>query len=83
MSSTFNNTDSTAPTGAVMLTSNEVARLLKISMRTLWRMHSRGSMPKAIRIGGVVRWSSEVIQKWIADGCPNQAACENEARRRD
>lgn len=77
MSNTLNSTDSTAPPGAAMLTSNEVARLLKVSMRTLWRMHSGGRIPKAIRIGGVVRWSSEVIQKWIAEGCPSQSNEKN------
>lgn len=81
MSQVINNSEQDTSLDPVMLTSNEVARYLKISMRTLWRMHSAGRIPPAIRMGGVVRWSSEVIRNWIAEGCPSQVGRENDARR--
>ena len=81
MSQLISNTESSEPRDSVMLTSREVAKLLKVSMRTLWRMHSAGRIPTAIRMGGVVRWSSEVIRNWIAEGCPCKDGRENDAER--
>src|SRR5262249_24246295 len=35
----------------LLIDSREAARLLKVSQRTLWRMHKTGEMPPPIRIG--------------------------------
>lgn len=48
---------------------NEVAKLLNISSRTVYRLNDMGKMPKVIRIGSLVRWSRKAIEQWIADGC--------------
>lgn len=55
---------------ALLIDSRQAAKLLKVSPRTLWRMHNDGEMPQPIRIGRAVRWSLEELKKWIADGCP-------------
>ena len=34
------------------------------------RLRDIGGMPPPLRIGRAIRWSREVILKWIADGCP-------------
>ena len=54
----------------LLIDSREAARMLKISQRTLWRMHTTGEMPPPIRIGRAVRWSLEALKKWVDAGCP-------------
>ncbi len=53
-----------------MLTADELAALLKVSRRTIWRMRSSGQLPRPIKVGGAVRWRLADIEVWIAEGCP-------------
>lgn len=53
-----------------LIDSKEAAKLLKVSPRTLWRMQTSGDMPAPIRLGRAVRWSAEVLKKWVEVGCP-------------
>jgi excisionase family DNA binding protein len=54
----------------LLINTNEVAKLLKVSARTVYRMERDGEMPNAIRIGKAVRWSINELQDWIRAGCP-------------
>ena len=64
------NTPLDAKTEPRLVTAQEVARLLNISTRTLWRLRSAGHLPAPVRLGGAVRWQLNEIRKWIDDGCP-------------
>lgn len=66
----------------LMVTAHELARMLHVSVRTLWRMRSAGHVPSPVRFGAAVRWRLDEIRKWIADGCPKRQARENERLRR-
>lgn len=66
----------------LLITAQDVARLLKVSTRSLWRMRSAGDIPSPIRDGAAVRWRMDEIKKWIADGCPKRQARENGGLRR-
>ena len=55
---------------SVLIAVSEVAELLDVSERTVWRLKSSGRLPLPVRIGSAVRWRIEEIQKWISDGCP-------------
>lgn len=66
----------------LLITAQDVARLLKVSTRSLWRLRSAGDIPAPIRVGAAVRWRIDEITKWIADGCPKRQARENEGLRR-
>lgn len=48
----------------------EIARLLGVSTRTVWRLRSEGAIPQPVKLRGSVRWDATVFRKWIADGCP-------------
>ena len=48
------------------LTVHEVARLLNVNERTVYRMAIRGELP-GFKVGGHWRFLSEDIDKWIAD----------------
>jgi excisionase family DNA binding protein len=55
---------------SLLIDSKEAARLLKVSERTLWRLHHTGEMPPPIRIGRAVRWNIDALRKWVEEGCP-------------
>ena len=61
----------TAETAPVLLKVEKVAKILDISVRTIWRMANGGKMPAPVRIGHIVRWSRLEIMEWIAAGCPH------------
>jgi predicted DNA-binding transcriptional regulator AlpA len=65
-----------------LIAAADLARLLDISTRALWRLRSAGHLPQPVRLGGAVRWRLEEIRKWIADGCPSGQARENDLRRK-
>lgn len=53
------------------MTAPEVARILKVSVRTIWRWRSGGKLPKSIEIGGAVRWKGDDMRNWMDEGCPS------------
>ena len=54
------------------LSAAELARLFGCSTRHVWRLHSSGKLPQAVRIGRLVRWPRRVVDDWISAGCPAQ-----------
>lgn len=54
----------------MLLTVQELSRELRISVRQLWTMTSRGTLPPPVRIGRVVRWKVQDIENWVASDCP-------------
>ena len=63
----------TAP-GPAMLTVHEVAGMLSCSARTIYRLTDSGRMPRPVKLGALVRWPRDVIERWIAAGCPSMRA---------
>lgn len=53
-----------------LIDANEVARLLGVSSRMVWRLRDSGKMPRPTKIGSLVRWPRGVIEDWIEAGCP-------------
>ncbi len=66
-SSTF-----TAPE-PLLVDAKDVARMLGVSTRTLWRHVSSGQMPQPVRFGKSTRWRLAEVKAWIASGCPSVA----------
>lgn len=52
-----------------LMTTKEVAELLRRSRRTIYRLCDSGKMPKPSRIGGTLVWKRQVIEDWINGGC--------------
>ena len=48
----------------------EIAALLQVSIRTVWRLRSEGRIPAPVKLRGSVRWNTAVFRRWIAEGCP-------------
>lgn len=57
-----------------MITINELATILGMSKRTVWRLLSAGEIPEPVRLGGSTRWPLAQVEAWIADGCPHPSA---------
>jgi prophage regulatory protein len=53
-----------------LLSAESVARMLQVSVRTLWRLRSSGKLPKPVKVGGSVRWRADDVHQWIEAGCP-------------
>jgi predicted DNA-binding transcriptional regulator AlpA len=54
----------------LLLDTRDVAKLLKVSTRTIFSMHTKGRMPAPIRIGFAVRWPYKQLCDWVEAGCP-------------
>jgi predicted DNA-binding transcriptional regulator AlpA len=53
-----------------LLKVKEVAYILGISERSVWRKRSAGEIPDREKIGGSARWLQSKIYGWLANGCP-------------
>ncbi len=49
----------------LLLKDEEVASLLGISRRSVWRLVSSGRLPEPVRLGGSVRWRYQDIADWV------------------
>lgn len=64
-------TDSRTATDDVrLIAADQLAAMLDVSTRTVWRLLSTGRIVQPIRIGGSVRWRLDEVRDWIAKGCP-------------
>ena len=50
---------------ALLLTVNEVARLLGISVRSVWRLASAGELPSPLSIGRSKRWERRSLEAFV------------------
>jgi excisionase family DNA binding protein len=55
-----------------LMTVEEVARLLNVCVRTVWRLDKKEDLPAAIRVGHSKRWHRRDIENWIRLGCPKR-----------
>lgn len=54
-------------------TVRDVAGVLSVSDRHVYRLADAGKMPQPIKLGGAVRWDMEIVMDWVSAGCPNVA----------
>ncbi|MBY0587215.1 helix-turn-helix domain-containing protein [bacterium] len=54
----------------LLISARELAPLLGISVRTLWRLVAEGKVLAPVHLGGSTRWRLDEIRRWIDDGCP-------------
>jgi excisionase family DNA binding protein len=69
-------------TEPLLITAAELAALLNLSKRTLWRLRSAGDLPKPVKLGNSVRWIRDEIKNWIEAGRPSPQARDNGRLRR-
>ena len=49
-----------------LMTVNEIAKVLRVSTRSVWRLLTNGKIVKPIRIGGSIRWRRSDVAEWLA-----------------
>ncbi len=52
-----------------LLTKHDMAKLLRRTVRTIYRLESQGRLPESVNIGTQRVWVREEIMHWIQDGC--------------
>jgi len=52
-----------------LLDAGEVARMLNVGVRSIWRWSDARRMPAPVRLGRLRRWRLLDIVKWIENGC--------------
>jgi predicted DNA-binding transcriptional regulator AlpA len=62
-------TNISQPPTLPLLTADDVAAMLQVSKRTVWRMRQTLQLPRPVKVGGAVRWRAADIESWIAQGC--------------
>lgn len=50
-----------------MLTAGEVATMLSIGVRSVWRKAQDGRLPPPIKMTGSTRWVKSTLHDWIAE----------------
>ncbi|MFO0014077.1 MAG: helix-turn-helix transcriptional regulator [Planctomycetota bacterium] len=54
-----------------LLAVDDVAAMLGVSGRHVYRLADGGRMPRPVKLGGAVRWDRQAIESWITNGCPS------------
>lgn len=54
----------------LLISVGDLAKIVKLSPRSIWRLLNAGRIVAPVRIGGSVRWRYQDIKRWIDDGCP-------------
>ena len=57
-------------TTSLLIGAEEVAEMLNVSERTLWRLLSAGKLPQPVRIGRNTRWRAAEVREWVERECP-------------
>jgi len=53
-----------------LMSVKEVAAMLGVSQRTVYRMDDAGQIPRSIKLASLVRWRTAELREWIEKGCP-------------
>lgn len=57
----------------------DVAALLDVSVRSVWRMDKSGKLPAPVTVGvAAKRWRKSEILAWIGSGCPDRETWESQ-----
>ena len=56
---------------SALLCATQVSRLLSCSVRHVYRLSDSGRMPRPVKLGALVRWNRDEVERWIVEGCPN------------
>jgi excisionase family DNA binding protein len=62
----------------VFYSAHQLADLLGVSYRQVWRMLSKGLLVGVVRLSGSVKFRKADIDKWIQLGCPDRQVFEQQ-----
>ena len=53
-----------------LLNAKQVAVLLRVSVRSVYRLRDGQRMPRPVRVGTLLRWREGDLRQWLDAGCP-------------
>jgi predicted DNA-binding transcriptional regulator AlpA len=62
--------NSTKTVEPLLVDLSTLASMLDVSSKTVRRLLATNQLPTPLRLGRSLRWSVDILKKWIADGCP-------------
>lgn len=65
--------EDSAPADVRLLAAKDVAAMLRVSVRTLYRLKDSGALPQPKQVAGskISRWDHAQISNWVRDGMPS------------
>jgi len=51
---------------STMLTASDLAEMLGIDLRSIWRRKADGTLPQPVQLGRSVRWVRKEVEQWLA-----------------
>lgn len=58
----------------LLLSAEELAKVLGVSLRHVRRLNAAGRLPPSVRLGRSVRWRLPEVRRWLDLGAPDRAA---------
>jgi len=55
--------------GKELLGAREVAQMLDLCERSIWRMADAGKLPRPLKVGSRTKWRRRDLIQWIDGGC--------------
>lgn len=74
----MSNTQVEVENSVKLITAKTLAKMLSVSVRTVWRLRSAAKLPEPVIIGGSVRWKLSDIELWQRLGCCDQDTFEEQ-----
>jgi len=62
--------ETTSAVTTLLISAEELATILGMSKRTVWRLLSAGRLPPPVHLGKSTRWRLNDIHRWVESGCP-------------
>lgn len=59
-----------------LLSRGQLADILEVCERTVTRWDASGKIPKPVRLGRLLRWRQDEIERWVLARCPARIAWE-------
>lgn len=61
---------------SIAISARELAELLGVSLRQVWRLNATAKLPRNMQLGGSRKWSRTEIMNWFEAGCPDRQTWE-------
>lgn len=63
------------------ISAKELASMLGVSIRQVWRLNEICKLPSPLRLGGSVKWLRKEIEAFLEAGAPDRAEWEEMKRK--
>jgi predicted DNA-binding transcriptional regulator AlpA len=63
-------------TQPLAISARQLAAMLGVSIRQVWRLNAAGKLPKPLWLGGSRKWLRKEIEAFLEAGCPDRESWE-------